>query len=385
MAPLIAHVVYRLDVGGLENGVVNLLNELPRDRYRHAVICLTDYTDFARRIQRPDVALYALHKPAGNSVMIQPRLWKLFRELRPHVVHSRNLAALEAQAAAFLAGVPVRIHGEHGRDIGDLDGSSLRHQRVRRLFSPFVHQYIAVSRELADYLRGPVGIAAGRVAQIQGGVDTRKFNPRGQGAASRGGFAGDVFVVGTVGRMQRVKNPLLLARAFVRVLQIAPDARARLRLAMIGDGPLRPEVDSFLAEQGVRDLAWLPGSCDGIAEIMRGLDLFALPSLAEGTSNTLLEAMASGLPVVATDVGGTPDLVVAGGTGTLVASENVEAMARAIVTYLREPALAAQHGAAGRERAERDFSLAAQVAGYARTYDAWLERRGRRAAVRGAA
>jgi hypothetical protein len=112
--------MYRFDTGGLENGIVNLINHMPADRYRHAVIALSEVTDFRKRIQRDDVQFISLHKPPGHGIWLYPKLFRLFRRLRPAIVHSRNLAALEVQLPAWLAGVPVRIHGEHGRDIGDL-------------------------------------------------------------------------------------------------------------------------------------------------------------------------------------------------------------------------------------------------------------------------
>src|SRR6478735_2635980 len=141
--PLIAHVVYRFDVGGLENGVVNLINQLPRESYRHAVVALTEVTDFSERIRRDDVEFVALNKRPGPGVRLFPRLFRLFRDLQPDVVHTRNLAALEASVPAWLAGVPVRIHGEHRRDIGDLDGSNRTYRRVRRVYRPFVTHYVA--------------------------------------------------------------------------------------------------------------------------------------------------------------------------------------------------------------------------------------------------
>jgi len=121
-APLIAHVIHRLDFGGLENGLVNLINRIPPQRYRHAIICMADYSDFARRITNPAVTLHALHKQEGKSVAVYWRLWKLFRELKPDIVHTRNLSALEAAVIAALAGVALRVHGEHGRDSLDIDG-----------------------------------------------------------------------------------------------------------------------------------------------------------------------------------------------------------------------------------------------------------------------
>ena len=115
--PLIMHVVYRFDVGGLENGVVNLINHMPADGYRHAVLALTEATDFSHRIRRDDVPVLSLHKPPGHGLWLYPQIYRLMRSWRPAIVHSRNLAALEAAVPAWAAGVPVRIHGEHGRDV----------------------------------------------------------------------------------------------------------------------------------------------------------------------------------------------------------------------------------------------------------------------------
>ena len=103
--PLVAHVLYRFDTGGLENGLVNLVNTLPADRFRHAIVALDRVEpSFAARVQRPDVEFIALHKPPGPTVAQFPRLWRLFRRLRPAIVHTRNLGALDCQLPAFAAG-----------------------------------------------------------------------------------------------------------------------------------------------------------------------------------------------------------------------------------------------------------------------------------------
>lgn len=120
--PLVMHVVYRFDTGGLENGIVNLINHMPPQAYRHMVVALTEVTDFSRRLRVPDVQCVALHKPPGHGAKVYPAFWRLLRQHRPAVVHTRNLAALEMQAVAWAARVPARIHGEHGRDVDDLDG-----------------------------------------------------------------------------------------------------------------------------------------------------------------------------------------------------------------------------------------------------------------------
>jgi len=384
--PLVLHVFYRFDVGGLENGVVNLINRMPEEAYRHAILALTEVTDFKRRIERDDVIYLSLHKPPGHLFRLYPRLVRIFRELRPAIVHSRNLAALEVTVAARLAGVPVRLHGEHGYDVGDLDGSNTLYRWVRRAYSPFVDHWIALSRDLEDYLVRRVGIAAHKVTQIYNGVDAARFHPA-EGAVPPAPIFGCPFqrpahwLVGTVGRMQAVKNQTLLARAFIRALEIAPALRKRLRLVMIGDGPLRGEVLAMLAAAGVAEFAWLPGERHDVPEILRGLDCFVLPSLAEGISNTILEAMASGLPVIATRVGGNPELVSDGITGRLVPSNDVEALAEAILAYAQAPALAQRHGRQGRAEVERRFSLEAMVDDYRRLYDLSLGKAQRRASV----
>lgn len=379
--PLILHLVYRFDTGGLENGVVNLINHLPAERFRHAVVALTEVAPaFAARIRQPGVEFVSLHKPPGHGVKLYPKLARLFRQLRPAIVHTRNLAALECQVPAWWAGVPGRVHGEHGRDVEDLDGSSRRHQRIRRLYSPFVHRYVALSQDLQGYLVQRVGIAPQRIAQIYNGVDTVRFAPPARGADGlrpRPPIAGCPFTaehwqVGTVGRMQTVKDQVLLARAFVRALALAPALRARLRLVLVGEGPLRAQCQAILAEGGAADLAWLPGERSDVPDVMRGLDLFALPSQAEGISNTILEAMACACPVLATRVGGNAELVQPGVTGELVPPGDVEAMAQALVAVAGDPARAARLGQAGRARVEERFSLQAMVGAYQRLYESVL-------------
>jgi sugar transferase (PEP-CTERM/EpsH1 system associated) len=367
--PLVLHVVYRFDVGGLENGVVNLIDRMPG--WRHAVLALTEVTRFAERVQRNDVEFIALGKTPGHAVGLYPAIWRVMRRLRPAVVHSRNLAALEAQLPAWAARVPLRVHGEHGRDVDDLDGLSPRHRWLRRLYRPFVHRYVALSRDLSHYLVAGVGIAADRVVQIVNGVDSERFRPAFGGRQPIEGcpFVGDEWLVGSVGRMASVKNQTQLTRAFVRLLQLDPARRTRARLVLVGDGPLRAECLALLRAADADHLGWVPGARNDVAEVMRGLDCFVLPSLAEGVSNTILEAMATGLPVVATAVGGNPELVEAGRTGELVPAGDVDAMAQAMLKLARDPATAARYGRAARAEVERRFSLQAMVAAYQGVYE----------------
>ncbi len=360
--PLIVHVIHRLQVGGLENGLLNLLDRLPRQRYRHAIISMTDYTDFFSRLERDDVPVFALRKRPGKDLGSYARLWRLLRELCPALVHTRNLATLEAAAVAFAAGVPRRVHGEHGRDMSDLDGQNKKYLALRKFCRHFVHHYIALSQDLARWLEATVKVPAARISHICNGVDSTRFHP---GAKMPG--AGPV-VIGTVGRMEPVKNQLALAEAFIQLCR-RPELAGRIRLHMIGDGSLLEPARRLLDEAGVLAHCWLPGNRDDIPELMRQMDVFVLPSLAEGISNTILEAMACGLPVVATATGGNPELVEEGVTGHLVAVNDTAQLADTLLRYIEQPDIIARHGRAARQRVERRYSLERMVEQYQRVYD----------------
>lgn len=367
----VMHVVHSFGVGGLENVIVQLINRLPPAHFEHVVLALTTVSEFRQRVARSDVRFIALHKPPGHAVPLYPQLYRLLRELRPHVLHTCNLAALEVVPLAWLARVPLRVHAEHGWDAHDPQGRNPRYQRLRRLYRPFVSHYVSVSRDLDDYLGQAIGVPARRRSLIANGVDTDTFTPA-QGVRAVPGCPfepGRHWLVGTVGRLQTVKNQPLLARAFVRALQDNPVMRDAARLVIVGEGPLRAEVGRVLAEAGMGDLAWLPGARDDVPEVLRALDLFVLPSQAEGTSCTLQEAMASGLPVVATAVGGTPDLVQEGVTGHLVPPDDEQALAAAIARAFSDPGTAARQGQAGREHALRRFAMGTMVRQYQQLFD----------------
>jgi sugar transferase (PEP-CTERM/EpsH1 system associated) len=372
--PLICHIIYRLDYGGLENGLVNLINHLPAERYRHAIVALTYATEFRQRIRRPDVTVVEIGKRDGKDPGAYARVWRALRRLQPAIVHTRNLPALDMLGVAKAAGVRRLVHGEHGLDVVELDGANRKYNALRRLSRLVVDRYVTVSQELADWLKRDIGIPEARVTAIYNGVDTARFHP----PQSRGGILPEGFappgsvVIGTVGRREQVKDQTTLAAAFCRLIAERPALRERLRLAIVGDGGLRGDIERMLAEHGARDLAWLPGYRSDAADIMRSLDVFVLPSRREGISNTILEAMATARPVVATAVGGSPEIVVEGVTGFLVPRGDAGAMAARLGDYVDQPALAAAHGQAGLARIQERFSLAAMMAAYSRVYDALL-------------
>ncbi len=370
--PLIVHIIHRLDVGGLENGLVNLINRMPYNRYRHAIICLEDYTDFRSRISRDDVDVFALHKRVGYDFSLYFKLYKLLRQLNPDVVHTRNLAALEAQFVAAAAGIRLRIHSEHGRGMADLKGENFKYNLLRRVIYPFVGRFITVSKDLEAWLANRLGISPDRITQIYNGVDSDRFSTTSSQIiehAPAGFFTEDAFVVGSVGRMEAIKDYPTLIRAFIHLLKAMPDARENLRLVIVGDGNARKECLRMACESGFEKFIWLPGERSDIPNFMQNMGLFVLPSLGEGISNTILEAMSCGLPVVATRVGGNVELVDEAQSGTLIDPGDEIALKDALLKYYTEPELLEKYGKFARNKIETHFSMSAMVNNYMSVYD----------------
>ena len=370
--PLIAHVLFRLGTGGLENGVVNLINTMPDDNYRHAVICMTDYTDFRNRIKKDAVQVYCLNKKPGQDFAVYVRLWRLLREIKPDILHTRNLSALEAQLSGLLAGIKHRIHGEHGRDLDDVDGTNPRYVLLRRLFRPVVQRYVPMSKDLENWLIKQINVPAQKITQVYNGVDLSRFklsDDKPLALLPPDFRSKNLMLIGTVGRLDPVKDQITLVQAFIHLIKSNAALRNKVRLVVVGAGALQPQLQALSRDAGVDDLIWFAGERQDVADIMQTLDLFVLPSINEGISNTILEAMATALPVIATDVGGNPELVINDRTGYLVPKQDPAAMAAAFKHYLDNPALLAIHGQAGRARCVSTFSLNRMISDYVTIYD----------------
>lgn len=374
--PLVVHVVHRFAMGGLENGVVNLVNSLADGRFRHALIALTEAGPFRERLQG-DVEIVEMHRKPGNDPRLVLRLHREFRRLRPAIVHTRNIGTLDAVWAAWAAGVPVRVHGEHGWDVDDPRGTNARHRLLRRVARPFITHFVPLSRFQERYLAEQIGVPERRMTRIINGVNCEHFAP---GPADTSVLPGglvesDSIVFGTVGRMHGVKAQTHLADAFAMAGELAPpDLAKRMRLVMVGDGPLRGIAQSRLDAAGLGARSWLPGARDDVVELMHTLDVFVLPSLTEGISNTILEAMACGRPVIATAVGGNAELVDDGVTGKLVPADDVPALAAAMLEYAGDQALRERQGRAARDRATSQFALSGMIERYGALYARLLGR-----------
>jgi sugar transferase (PEP-CTERM/EpsH1 system associated) len=367
----VAHVVHRFAVGGMENGIVNLVNRLDPARYRHTIIALTEVTDLRSRITAPNVDLVAMAKRPGHDPRAYLRLLRCLRRTRPAIVHTRNVGTLDTVFVSRLAGVPVRVHGEHGWDMHDLHGRSRKYRLLRRMCAPLVKRFVAVSSDLATWLSESTGISRDRITHIVNGVDCQRFRPDPQERSRRTrefGVPSGAIVIGTVGRLEMVKGQDQLLRAWPSITRRAAAAGRQVRLLLVGDGGRRAALESLARELDIDATVIFAGMCANVAEILQTMDVFVLPSLNEGISNTVLEAMATGLPVVATRVGGNPELITDGVTGYLVDPGETEQLATAVATLVQDDALRSRMSAASRRQTLERFSLETMVRRYDELY-----------------
>lgn len=377
--PLILHVIHHLMMGGMENGLVNLINNMPETRFRHAIACVENYSDFRDRLTRSDVEIFALNRSRIGVWKMRIALFNLCRLLQPALVHSRNQSGLDALLPARLAGVRHCVHSEHGWDIDNLNGDKWKPALLRRLHAPFVSRYITVSENLEQYLIDRIGIVPARVTQVYNGVDTERFAPSMKRSFDLfpPGFAEeDSIVIGTIGRLQPVKDQATLIRAFAELIKVYPEISTRMRLVIVGDGPLSGSLRSLAATLGVDKQTWFPGALNKVPEVLRTFDIFVLPSLSEGISNTILEAMASGLPVIATAAGGNLELVQDGHSGRFFEPGNIASLTRLLADYSTNTLLRHTHASTARRIAIERFSLIAMVENYQSIYERYCGDRG---------
>ncbi len=381
----VVHVLMSLDIGGMERGVLTLLERLDRRRFRQTLVCLADvHPRLAPRLEASGAAWHALHKdPWSRDAAVLWRLWRLLRRLRPDIVHSRNYPAIDAPVVARFACRARTLHGEHGRRFDEISGLARRALLRRRLARRFTDHYVALGEHLRDSLIGEIGVDPRRITVLYNGVDCRRFRPpvdererqdarlallRAAGIAEERAraIAAERLIVASSGRLDPVKDHLSLVRA---VALLPEEWRRRVQIVLVGDGPHRPAVEREARDLGLAGRLALTGFVVDPAPLYRGFDLFVLPSLFEGLSNALLEAMASGVAIVATEVGGTPELVSPGVSADLVPAGDARALSRAVGALLADPARRAMLGAHARREAERRFSIEAMCAGHAALYE----------------
>lgn len=363
----VLYILHSLGMGGMENGVVNLLNRTDPARFRFTVALLERPRTMLDRVERPGVDVVSIRRRWGNDPTVPAQIFALCRRIRPDVVHTRGFSAIEGLPAARFAGVRGVMHSEHGRDVDEAQRMKPRRAFWRTQMFRFADRVVTVSEELRASILSEVNVRPAKVQCIANGVDLRRFDRRLARERVRRdlGIPVGAPVIGTVGRHDPVKDYPTLLRAFADVSAARPDAR----LLMCGDGPTHAELRRLADELGIAGRTVFTGYRDDVPDILGAMDAFVLPSVTEGMSNAILEAMASRLPTVATRVGGNGELVIHGVTGTLVPCSAPGPMADALRLLVADPATATRMGEAARRRAETRFSIEGMVRGYESVYE----------------
>jgi glycosyltransferase involved in cell wall biosynthesis len=371
MIRTIVHFVDSPTFGGTEQVLLHLLTGLDQRRWRSVLLhhpepALAPLLEGARRL---GVETRTVPRMAGmRTVTSLPRFLRVLQAERPAVFHA-NLCWLLSCKYGLLAAALTRVPGIVATAHQYMEppwGRGIALQQ--RLFQRCAKRYIAVSRAVANQLCESFGVPARKVQVIHNGIACREFSgppdPALRTALSRGTARR---IVLTVARLDQQKGHTVLFDA----IREFPDAL----FVLAGDGPEKPVLEAKARELGIDDRVIFLGHRSDIRELLAACDLFVLPSQYEGLGLAVLEAMAAGRAVVATAVGGVPEVVVNGVTGVLVRPRDPSALAKAIHTLLADPLLAHKMGAAGRSRVQREFSSATMVERVTRIYEEILERR----------
>jgi glycosyltransferase involved in cell wall biosynthesis len=359
---VIAHVLSSLRIGGQERVALELGAGQVAAGHDVSVVSLAPPPDgpLVDAFRARGVAVQRVPKRSGIDLTLTLRLALQFRRARLDVVHTHNrMPLIYGAAAGKLAGATV-VHTRHGPGRG-----SRGEQWLRAGAGRLVDAYVAVSPELRELARALGDSTDGKLRVIENGIDLQRFGgAAGERAAARAalGIPDDAWVVGSVGRLAVEKDYPMLVRA------LAPLLGPRARLLLVGDGAEAGAIAGEATARGVRDFVALPGARDDIPSMLAAMDVFALSSRMEGLPLCTLEAMAAGLPVVATAVGGLPGLIADGVTGYLVPAQNEEGMRQRLAALRADPAAGRAVGERGRVHVRDKHSREAMVRRYLSLY-----------------
>lgn len=371
----VLHVINRLDTGGTEYGVLKLMKGLDYPLFEHR-LCTTRGFDpqVARRLNL-EKNVYVAGRSDARLQFAAFRLARIMRAYRPHIVHSRNWGAIEAILAARLAGVPVAIHSEHGYEVDMLAGLPRRRRLLRRAFYAMADSVFTVTEELRSYHASQAWLSPEKIRVLYNGVDTFRFAARPEvrlRVREQLGLSAGSFVVGTVGRLVPIKDHPTLLKAAEALIR----GGLTVSVLLVGAGPERARLEQLVEDSpNLRGRVVLTGATENVPDLLNAMDAFVLPSLCEGMSNTLLEAMASGLPVIATRVGGNPELVQENHSGWLFAPGDVNDLAAGLGRLAHSRNLRCTLGAAARLRAVTQFGLDHMLESYRNLYVELARRR----------
>jgi sugar transferase (PEP-CTERM/EpsH1 system associated) len=362
----ILHVVDNmLGMGGMEKNIINLIQRMDPERFEHVVCVIRRVGALADDIPRNRGTLICLDKTQDGRSFLGWTLARQIARVQPDIVHSRNWGAIEAILAGRCAPACALVHSEHGMDAGSAGFQPWRRRMMRGMAFYLADQVFSVSCALRDFYARNTGFPARRIAVIHNGVDTERFYPQDTGrrrVRERLEIGPGEFCIGAVGRLETVKDLPTLVRA-------AAVAAKKWRLLFAGDGSEACALQSLVSRfPELHERTSFLGEIHDIPEFLNALDVYVLPSIYEGISNSLLEAMATGLPVIASAVGGNTEVIVDGDSGLLFPAGDTAALASRLTAVFERPEFRARLGQRGLARVKENFSLNSMVQKYEDLY-----------------
>lgn len=353
----IVHFIYRLDTGGLEQVLFQTISGLPK--YKHVIISLTSKTAFADNFAN-SVDIICLNKQPGNSIGIYFQVYKLLCSIKPDVFHSYNLAGIEFQPIAFFAGINKRIQSEHGTGTKYFHQVSKTHNFIRYFCSKFCHRVITVNEKLALWLKQDVHVKSDKIKLIENGIDINKYQ---ESSLTRDNNSNEIRF-GSVARLAPEKDQTTLIRAFAHLLLLPDLPKKELTLEIWGDGQLKNELVSLCKELGVLGSIHFKGVTNNVPKALAQFDVFVLSSNSEAMPMTILEAMASSLPIISTRVGNIPEHISKSDAGILVDVGDIHQLAGAMKEFANNVDYRLAVGILAQKYAKKTFGQEKMLAGY---------------------
>ena len=364
----VLHVVLSLGTGGLENGIINIINGSNKDEFHTDVICIRERGELHSRIENSSTKVFYDKELASGLVNSIKHIRKTILNEGYDILHTHGWATMLAgylaiKSLTFNRNKPIIINGEHGT----LYFESKQQIAIQRFLFKQMRLNLSVSVALVNEVSRRFNVSTNIFKAIINGVNVNKFAPNSEQRHSvreELNLIEENLLIGSVGRLVEVKNYPSLIKAFAMVLKKQPNAR----LALAGDGPDKKTLEALIEERGLKNKVFLMGRREDVPSVMNAFDIFVLPSFREGLSNTILEAMSSALPVVVTNVGGSPEIVIENKTGHLFEVSNTTQLADILDSLMIDRKKLRTMSEDARKHVVKNYSLETMVNNYQQTY-----------------
>lgn len=353
----VLYVILSFEIGGMEQVVSDLILSIDKKKFSPIVVCLNSLGPIASELESRGIKIIKLPPMMPVLSYLFPlQLIRIIRKYQISVVHTQSGCWHKAAIAGFWGGVNTIVYTDHGRHVPDIKKIML----LDRLYSFITDHVVGVSQELADYMANAVGVSRAKVSCIINGIDINKFEPA---QRTQKDFADRI---GIIARLAPVKDISTLLHS----IKLLHDRGMKVSLTVAGDGPERELLEKLAVSLDVNNSVTFLGFRRDIVNVLSEMDIFVLCSISEGTSITLLEAMAAGKPVVVTNVGGNPAIIKDGINGLLVLPKNPELLADALSRLISDKALREQMSVTNINTVHQNYSLRSMAAAYEKLYGA---------------